>query len=341
MATDKQSARWQLTINNPQNCSMEHQNIKETLIDNFPTLDYFCMADEIGVKEKTPHTHIFICFTSRVRFSKVKKYFPTSHIEKVKGSIKDNIHYVQKSGKWSNDPKADTKIDGTFEEWGTPPPEKGKHIDMQDLYDMVESGMSNAEILKENKDYILHIEKIDKLRTTLLADKYSNYRRVNLKVTYIQGSTGTGKTRGVLDEHGDGNVHIANDLRNPWDSYDSNRHTVVFFDEFRNSFALKKMLQWLDIYASTYLEARYAPKLATFERVYIASNWELEQQYEEEKRSDPESYNAWLRRIHEVKVYDADGTITIYDSVEKYLHRNDAKFEPVPQQLEIPFTEEE
>ena len=36
-----------LTINNPQKYDMEHEKIKQNLVMNFPTLKFFCMADEI------------------------------------------------------------------------------------------------------------------------------------------------------------------------------------------------------------------------------------------------------------------------------------------------------
>ncbi|MEH2932981.1 hypothetical protein VSQ48_24440, partial [Candidatus Ventrimonas sp. KK005] len=62
---DFQSDRYQLTINNPMDCGMEHEKIKQVFAHNFKTLEYFCMADEKG---SCYHTHIFVYFSSRVRF---------------------------------------------------------------------------------------------------------------------------------------------------------------------------------------------------------------------------------------------------------------------------------
>ena len=76
------------------------------------------MADEKGTLF---HTHIFVVFSSRVRFSMIKRYFKEAHIEKCRGTISDNIAYVSKSGKWENDSKQETKIEGSFEEYGTTP----------------------------------------------------------------------------------------------------------------------------------------------------------------------------------------------------------------------------
>ena len=77
---------YQLTINNPLSYGYDHKTIKEILVVQFPTLKYFCMADEIGEKG-TPHTHIYIVFSSRVRFKTVKKHFPEAHIEIAHGSV--------------------------------------------------------------------------------------------------------------------------------------------------------------------------------------------------------------------------------------------------------------
>ena len=52
---DKQSYMYQLTINNPIEKGYTHDNIKSKIIDNFRTITYFCMADEMGwyyVKKK-------------------------------------------------------------------------------------------------------------------------------------------------------------------------------------------------------------------------------------------------------------------------------------------------
>lgn len=98
-ATDVQRNAYQLTINNPADSGISHRSIKQTLVEKFPTLRYFCMADEIG-EQGTPHTHLYVNFTSRVRFSTIKKHFPTAHIEAARGTAKNNVDYIQKKGRW-------------------------------------------------------------------------------------------------------------------------------------------------------------------------------------------------------------------------------------------------
>lgn len=92
---------------------------------------------------------------------------------------------MKKSGKWKETKKAETSVKGTYEEWGNEPFPKGENTLMQDLYRLVvDDGLSNAEIISENPDYIPYLTSIDRLRTTMLTEKYKNTRRLNLKVIY-------------------------------------------------------------------------------------------------------------------------------------------------------------
>ena len=328
---DTQSFMYQLTINAPMEKGWTHKHILDVLRGNFKTLVYVCMADEQG---SCFHTHIFVVFASRVRFSMVKRYFEEAHIEKCKGSVSDNVNYVKKTGKWELDEsKQEKKIEGTFEEYGAQPPDsKGKRSDMSELYQMILDNMTNAEILAQNQDYILNIEKIDKVRTTILTEKYKETVRLDLKVVYISGATGTGKTRFVLEQNGYSNVYRVTDYAHPFDSY--NCQPVIAFEEFRSSMRISEMLLYCDIYPIE-LPARFSNKYACYNSVYILSNWSLEKQYAEVQREDKESWEAFLRRIHKVVIYSKDGSIKEYDSVRAYLDRDE--FVEIDDDVKIPF----
>ena len=316
---DTQSFMYQLTINAPLEKGYTHEHIVEIIRSYFKTITYFCMADEEG---SMYHTHVFVVFTSRVRFSMMKRYFPEAHIERCRGTVSDNVNYIKKSGKWELDEsKQEKKIEGTFEEYGIQPPDsKGKRSDMSDLYKMVLDNMTNAEILATNQDYILQIDKLDKIRTTILTERLKETVRLDLEVIYISGATGTGKTRGVLEGNGYSNVYRVTDYLHPFDGYSC--QSVICFDEFRSSLKLKEMLLYCDIYPIE-LPSRYTNKFACYNKVYIVSNWTLEKQYPEIQREDGESWNAFLRRINKVIIYDKSGNWTEYNSVKEYLERND------------------
>ena len=329
---DTQSFMYQLTINNPKEKGWTHEHILKVLRENFKTLTYICMADEMG---SCYHTHIFVVFASRVRFSMVKRYFEEAHIEKCKGNVSSNIQYVQKSGRWQNDKsEQEKKIEGTFKEYGTRPPDsKGKRSDMLELYHMIkDEGMSNADILAQNTDMLLYINLLDKVRTTILTEKYKETVRLDLEVVYISGATGTGKTRGVLEKNGYSNVFRVTDYAHPFDSY--NCQSVIAFEEFRSSMRISEMLLYCDIYPIE-LPARFSNKYACYNKIYIISNWCLEKQYTEIQREDKESWEAFLRRIHKIVVYLKDGSIKEYDSVTAYLDREE--FIEVDDNVKVPF----
>lgn len=304
---------FQLTINNPQKTGFSHEKIKEIISEKFKTNIYVCMSDEIG---STLHTHVFLVFSSRVRWSMIKRYFNEAHIEICKGNVSENIQYIKKEGKWILDEsKQETKIENSFEEVGTPPPDsKGKRSDLSELYRMIQDNMTNSEIIQNNQDYILQIDKLDKLRNTILIDKYKDKLRLGIEVIYISGATGTGKTRYVMEKSGYSNVYRVTDYIHPFDSYMT--QSVICFDEFRSSINISKMLMYCDIYPVE-LQARYSNKIACYTTVYIVSNWPLERQYVEDQINDKETWSAFLRRITKVLIFDNNG-IQKFDSVTDY-----------------------
>ena len=166
---DTQSRKYQLTINNPLDKQLDHDAIKVKLAQ-LKSAVYWCMADEVGLETQTPHTHIYIQLRSPTRFSRIKKLFPDAHIEQARGSAAENKAYVQKSGKWADDSKADTSVPGSFEEWGELPDEPGPgyRSDIAQLYSMIVDGMSNSEIMAANPELAAHISRMELIRQSIL-----------------------------------------------------------------------------------------------------------------------------------------------------------------------------
>lgn len=347
---DSQSRKYQLTINNPLKaeieeketgnfvkCPFTHDEIKER-IKKLKSVLYYCMADEVGLEEQTPHTHIYFVARSGVRFSTVKNLFPTAHIESAYGDSQTNRDYVAKEGKWNKTAKKETSIEGTFEEFGEMPANEkiGMRGSLQFIYDMIESGLSTAEILKVFPESLQYLEKIEKAREIMVEEKYKDTWR-DLEVTYIYGKTSTGKTRSIMETYGYSNVFRVTDYAHPFDGYKSTRHSVLVFEEFRSSLKIQDMLDYLDGYPCE-LVARYHNKVATYLKVFLITNIPLEEQYQNIQKESPETWEAFIRRIDCVQHYKDDGTITVYDSVEKYLRSNE-EFRPITEadEIELPF----
>ena len=313
MPTNAQGRKWNLVFNNPQHCGLTQEAIAEIAKHFFP--DYFCMADEIS-ETGTPHTHLFIMSSSPIRFGTLKNRYPTSHIEKANGSAMENRDYIKKSGKWAGSTKAETSVEGTFYEWGNIPTEKEeKSPKMFQLIECIKAGMSTMDIINENPALAFKIKDIEILRQTVLAEKYASENR-DIEVSYIFGATGTGKTSGIFEKHGAGNVCRVTNYRKGQGVYFDNYygHEILVFEEYNTQIPIEEMLNYLDIYPLN-LPARYADKVACFTKVYITSNIPLQSQYKDVQISRPETWKAFLRRIHKVVEYTPFGT-TIEEDME-------------------------
>ncbi len=311
---EKQSRRWFLTINNPMKYGYDHNKLKEICSLKFRTIQFFALCDEIGANEHTFHTHILLVFNSAVRFSTIKKQLEEAHIESCRGTIKDCLNYMQKKGDKYAD-KAETSIEGTYETWGTYSENKGKRADMEELYHMItEEKLSNYEIIQNNNDYLLYLDKIDKFRLIYHSSLYNTKPRLDIKVIYRYGATGTGKSRSIMEEFSYENVYRCTDYTHPFDSYFV--ENVMVFEEFRSSLPISDMLNYLDVYPIK-LKARYNNKQACYQYVYICSNIPLEQQYQNIQKEEPETWKAFLRRIHQVEHFVSSDKIVLYESVEE------------------------
>ena len=305
--TNPQSRKFLLTINNPQDCGMTHDEIIDRAQRFNP--DYFCLADEIGASG-TYHTHLYLYSASPMRFTTLKKRFPTAHIDKAIGSSKDNRDYIRKEGKWADTDKAATRIEGTFREFGKLPNESDeKSPKMAQLIRYIKDGLLNTEILNLDPSFALRTREIDALRQELKFTEYSTINR-DVRVHYLFGDSGTGKTRSIFDKHPATDIcRITNYSAKGNVQFDAYKgQSVLVFEEFHSQIPIAAMLNFLDIYP-VMLPARYYDRVACYTTVYITSNIPLEQQYPEIQKCKLETWHAFLRRIHTVTEFRKGGMI--------------------------------
>ena len=209
-----QSRKWQLTINNPIEKGITHEVLKEALA-KFTGILYWCMCDEIG-SEGTYHTHVYFVLRTPTIHTVVENCFPNIHRENVKGTSQQNRDYVLKDGeKYNKSPDGSynytdgsgkthigTNHSDTFEEWGEMPVERqGKSKDVEKIYSLIKDGATNLEIIDAVPSGMMNIDKIERTRSMLRDTYFANSWR-DLHVTYIFGTTGSGKTRSVMDKYG-------------------------------------------------------------------------------------------------------------------------------------------
>lgn len=305
MSGNAQSRKWNFVINNPLESGLNHEAIIETLLLFFP--DYFCGSDEIATTG-TFHTHIFLYSHSPIRFSTIKKRFPTAHIEKAYGSASQNRDYIMKKGVWANDKKAETSVDGSFFEYGELPQEENeKGSKMTRLIENLKDGKRTAQIVEDLPSLGFRVREIDTLRQTLLSERYSVENR-DLSVIYIYGVTGAGKTRGIYERHNARDICRITDYGKNGIRFDGyNGQSVLVFEEFNSQIPVEEMLNYLDIYPIN-LPARYSDRVGCYTMVYFTSNIPLCEQYKDVQIYRSETWRAFLRRIHKVIEYRQDGT---------------------------------
>lgn len=333
--------KWNITINNPQDKGLDHDAIKKAL-ELFKGCEYWCMSDEIGLTTHTPHTHIYLQLKNGAAFSTVQKRFPGGHYEIAGGSARENRDYIQKSGKWAEDEKTDTSVEGTFEESGPVPdePGQGARTDIATIYAQIKDGMTNAEIIEARPDSARYINLMDRIRLTVLDAQYGETFNESMEVTYIWGPTGTGKTRGVVERYGYRNTYRVTDYRHPFDGYST--QGVMVFEEFRSSLMIGEMLNYMDKHPHT-LPARYSNKQGCYDAVYIISNIDLREQYTNVQENEPETWKAFLRRIDHVIEYRSTGPPIDHGNATDYIYPPPP---PVPEwvqeaeqaeQIDLPF----
>jgi hypothetical protein len=245
-----------------------------------------------------------------MRFGTVKKRFPTAHIDRANGTVQDNRAYIRKEGKWVDTDKSETRVEGTFKEFGELPDEASeKSPKYAKLLQCVKEGMSNKGILAIDPSFAFHLEHIDKLRQDIRFEKYLTENRF-IKVHYLWGDSGTGKTRSIFEKHPAEEIcritHYPARGNVQFDAYKG--QSVLVFEEFHSEIPISMMLNLLDIYPLM-LPARYHDRIACYLTVYITSNIPLEEQYKDIHKDKLETWNAFLRRIHTVTEFRKDGTI--------------------------------
>lgn len=313
MSDPKGCRKWNITINNPLDYGFTHQKIKDC-IESLKSIKYWAMCDEMG---STLHTHIIIYRNGQILFQTLKKLFPPAHIEKMMGTVVENREYLMKDGKWKGTEKEETKLVNTFEEFGTVPEERqGQRNDLTALYDMIKEGKSNYEILEDNPNYMMQLEKVERCREILRYEQFKNIVR-EMHVEYWFGDPGSGKTSGVYKLYGGyDKVYRVTDNRNPWDGYKG--QDVILFDDFRAcDFDINILLKWLDIYPLE-LPCRYNNKQACFTHIYFTSNISFDQLYRTVQSEDASTWNAFCRRFNVIKEF-RDGSQFDYKGYDDFL----------------------
>lgn len=269
-----------LTINNPK----KNDNELKEYIEKLEHLKYCVFQREKGEKE-TEHIQMYIEFSRSIRFIKMKKWFPTAHIEKRRGTRKQARDYCMKE---------DSRVGQVIEigEWVD---SQGKRTDLDDITDLILGGAEEEEIMfSYPKQYLLFQKHIKTMINKQKELKYKKEYR-NIKCIYINGKSGIGKSTYLLDKYGLDKVYRITDYKHPFDNY--NYEDVIAFEEFHSQLKITDMLNYLDN-KPCILPCRYNNKVAAYTHVYVISNKSFNWQYQDIARYYADTFQAFERRFH-------------------------------------------
>ena len=275
---DSQNRSWVVTLN-----VEEHSKA-----DVEKKLKSYTYIGQMEKGEKTGYLHwqIYIENKTPIRFSTLKKKFPTGHFEVRWGTKKQAYDYATKS----KTAIPDTIIkNGDIDITDTNSPK----VSVEAAVSLMERGMRVNEVLVKYPSLWRSMAYLERAQAIIDENNYSLKER-DMRVEYIYGLPGTGKTSWIYKTHGFDQVYRVTNYKNPFDDY--NGQPILVLDEFYDSMSLDLLLNVLDRWPFK-MPARYNDKWAAYTVVYIISNRKLKDQYGYELYDEPERAKSFYRRI--------------------------------------------
>ncbi len=310
-SNDGVSRSWFCVFNNPAEhgyVGRSEQEILDDLLtiwmDDSPTRS--CALTYCVSAEGMPHVHAVFEDTKTMRFSLIKKLFPTMHIERTKGTKDEAEDYINKVGKFEE--KGEKVICSAHH--GEIKGAQGNRRDYEIIEQLVEQGKTPSEIEAESFGFRRY--------DTMIRKAYFDKRRKetpskrDIKVVWHVGESGSGKSYSQLDlyeKYGRDNVYLMTDYEGGGlDKYCG--ETILFMDEFRGQIKYNQLLIMLDGYLSQ-VHARYTNIYALWNEVHITSVLPPEEVYSQmvESNRHYDTFAQLRRRITSIVYHwkDSDG----------------------------------
>lgn len=304
---NEQSRNWFIRVTKINNTKQglykyDFDELYKTLIDKYSKVIMAIHDKDLD----NIHCHIILQNLSAVRFSTLKKLIPYGDIEKQRGTNAECYEYVlHRDSKSQGNEKIvydesciKTNIED-LQNWLKI--EERSRTDLVEFKNAILAGMSKQDLINNFPSQMIRYSNFYNVcRSAKMEHDFANKLR-DVKVTYIYGGGGLGKTYQVYSENDFdyGKVYSVDDYSHPFDNY--NGQDVLLLDEYRSNLSISYLLKLLDKYPLR-LKARYENKIACYTKVYIVSNIPLSEQYQ---GCDNDTRLALMRRIHSIKHYTA------------------------------------
>lgn len=272
-----------------------HDKIVDYLRD-LKLCDYGLSCWEICPSTKREHWHIYVHFKNSVKLSQKKCLF--AHLETVRGSVDDNIHYIKKTGKheseWNNDPANHKNL----AEWGTIPTERGGGLTGAALMEM-----TTREVIEyDPRCHQAHLKAKELLLNP--ADIDIDDWKKEVKIYYIQGPSGIGKSekaKEIVRERyppGQRFVNLLKYENNFWSGVDTAK--VAIYDDWRSShMKASEFINFID-YNKHNLNVKGGHKRNNYELIIITSVERFDEIY---RFTQGEPRLQWERRVEVIDMY--------------------------------------
>jgi hypothetical protein len=296
---DTVSKSWFCVFDNPQKYGYDGtpQEIVDELIETWvkDNPQRSCAVSYCISADGLPHVHAVFEDTTALRFSKIKKLYPSMHIEPTKGNKKDAEDYINKRGKFKEHGEMVIYINQHGEIKGA----NGQRNDLEVIEELIKQGLTPNQIFDLSIQYRKYAR--------IVKDAYYRKRYLEtptirpLTVFYHTGEAGSGKsyTRIELaEEHGEENIYTVSQFDSGYmDKYSG--EPVLFIDELRGQIRYSQLLVLLDPQKHD-IHARYGNICGLWNEVHITSVFPPERLYRDmiNANTDVDTFEQLRRRIH-------------------------------------------
>lgn len=244
---------------------------------NLKGVRYLCYGKEKAPSTGKIHWQSYVYFNNARTFSSMKKKIPTAHIEKARGSPKDNQEYCKK--------------DGEFTEVGELPTQ-GK-ISGSEL-----RNMSHEDIIERDaRCHRAYINAKQILDNKMKVSEWNKGKEV--EVHYVYGTSGSGKSTWaadhILEKYGDVAVCIGS-YTNGFYNLSDTEAEILIMDDWRDSDMRPSEFVKLIDYRPQQMNIKGGNHLNRFKAIYITTVRPYDKIYENMRRRH-ESMEQWKRRM--------------------------------------------
>jgi len=243
------------------------------------------------------HLHAVFENVQPIRFSAIKKLFPSMNIQPTKGNKKQAEGYITKQPPY--DEKGEQVL--CIARHGEIEGKQGFRSDYGKIEELIGSGKTPNVIMDMSLSFRKH-EKLIKDAFFRKRFKETPVKRF-VTVNWHWGESGTGKSHmlvKLVKMWGEDEVYFVGEYEKGFDKY--NGEKVLFLDEFRGQIKYPQLLLMLDGY-KTQIHARYTNIISLWEDVHITSVYPPDIFYENliKDYRQIETYEQIRRRI--VNIY--------------------------------------